>query len=321
VTLLGLELGDGQTSGHEQQDSSEAFKRECVELGQLSAASRLRLDAKGPEAYREAHLTYRGPKSRKPYFERKWLSLRLSAIKRGMLVDGSVTPQFLAQTTGWLCPVTLQMFSRDDRSPDNPSVDRLSNEFTYVAGNICVLSRRANRAKGERSFEEVLRLAQTKQPSDGLSPQEWSRLASLMYGVWARQKRHDPYLIPLAALPAPHIFITVSQLAQSLLTHYYSAPERHDEGTALFLRVTRAAGCGEQRFSSVREQLTAALSEAEYAGDAWLHSAVFDAFSTWYDACRLLLVPLMERLADARAAQYVDPVATLEWPKPLRHNR
>jgi hypothetical protein len=306
--------GASRTSERWSQSLSARFERECHELGQLSAQAKLRLDLKGPDVYRQAFDAYRGPTSRKPYFERKWLSLRLSAIKRGMVVDSSVTPSFLASITGWLCPVTLQMFCRDARSPDNPSVDRLANEFTYVAGNICVLSRRANRAKGERCFEDVLRLAKAEQHCDGLTPQEWSRLASLMYGAWARQRQDDPYLVPLAALPPPNVFITTSQLTQSLLTYYYSSPERHAEGTALFLRITQAAGCGASLFDELREKLTAGLAVEQYAGDAWLRPDVFRALTVWFDACRPSLVPLMERLADRRTAQVADPVATLEWP-------
>jgi hypothetical protein len=142
-----------------------------------------------------------------------------------------------------------------------------------------------------------------------------------MYGAWAHQKKDDPYLIPLAALPAPNIFITVSQLTQSLLTHYYSTPDGQAEGTALFLRVTRAAGRDEALFHELREQLTTALADEEYVGDAWLRAAVFDAFCRWYDACRTSLVPLMERLGAAHTAKFEDPVATLEWPATQRHNR
>ncbi len=274
----------------------------------------MRLDPRGSDAYRRAHEAYRGPTSRKPYFERKWLSLRLSAVKRGMVVDDSVTPRFLASITGWTCPVTLQMFSRDARSPDNPSVDRLANEFTYVAGNICVLSQRANRAKGERCFEEVLRLARAEHDGDGLAPREWSRLASLMYGAWARQRNADPYMVPLAALPPPNVFITISQLTQSLLTYYYSSPARFAEGTTLFLRVTQAAGCSASVFNELRERLTAGFAVEQHAGDVWLRPDVFGALSVWFDACRLSIVPLMECLADRRTAQVADPVATLEWP-------
>lgn len=93
------------------------------------------------------------------YFERKWLSLRLSAVKRGMVVHATVTPAFLGRVVPARCPVTLEPFDIDGKSPRNPSIDRLVNEVTYLAGNVCALSLRANRAKGERSFEEVARVA------------------------------------------------------------------------------------------------------------------------------------------------------------------
>lgn len=290
------------------------FERECRDLGAACARGRMRLDERGPAAYRQAHAAYAGPKSFPPYYFRKWLSLRLSAVKRGMLVDATVTPAFLERVTEGHCPVTLQPFSTEGKSPGNPSVDRLVNEVTYLAGNICVLSLRANRAKGDLSFEEVAQLAQAGEARAGLEPIEWMRLASLMYGSWARAyRRGDPYLLPLAALPSPGMFMSTSQVVQLLLTRQYANANHAGFASVRWLELTRRGDCEEAVFLDLAVKLTHALRVEDYLGDAWLSNEVFDAFVVWYNACRTAVIPAIEELLQKHQARVGDSVSNLDW--------
>jgi hypothetical protein len=296
------------------------FERECLDLGAACARARMRLDERGPEAYRLAHAAYAGPKSFPPYYVRKWLSLRLSAVKRGMVVDGTVTPAYLERVTEGRCPITLQPFSTEGKSPGNPSVDRLVNEVTYLAGNICVLSLRANRAKGDLSFEEVAELAQAGGAHAGLEPIEWMRLASLMYGAWARAyRRADPFLLPLAAIPGPGMFMSTSQVVQLLLTRQHADANQADLASARWLELTREAGCEESVFFDLAAKLTHALVAVEHLGDAWLTSEVFEAFVAWYNASRTAVIPAIEELLQKHQARVGDAVATLDWPTASRY--
>lgn len=290
------------------------FDLECVAVGQLCAAAKMRLDERGPEAYRTSFAAYRGPKSFPSYYERKELSLRLSAIKRGMVVDPSVTPDFLERVTEGRCPVTLEPLDTRGKSPQNPSVDRLVNEVTYLAGNICVLSMRANRAKGEKTFEEVAALAQAGVPSDGLAPVEWMRLASLMYGAWAHAYRQaDPYLLPLAATPGPGMFMSTSQVIQLLLTRHFGGCGQQEVATNLWLDMTRRSGCAEGVFLEFRDQLVQALVEESHPGDAWLRGQVFEAFVRWYSACSERVNSEVEGLLRHHQASLADSSASREW--------
>jgi len=239
-----------------------------------------------------------------------------------MVVDGSVTPAFLERITGGCCPVTLQPLSTAERSPSNPSVDRLVNEVTYRAGNICVLSRRANRAKGELRFEEVAELAQAGEPHAGMEPLEWMRLASLMYGAWSRAYRHeDPYLLPLAAIPGPGLFTSTSQVVQLMLTRQYSNPDGSDQFTAQWLEFTAKGQCPESAFLDLRDRLVQALAGEEHAGNAWLHGDVFESFVAWYTACKPAVVPAIEELLSKYQARIGDSSATLHWPSTSRYAR
>jgi hypothetical protein len=303
-------------------DAAAAFERECLDLGAASAAARMRLDKRGPEAYRRAHEAYRGPREVPQYYARKWLSLRLSAVKRGMVVDPTVTPAFLERVTNGCCPVTLQPFSTEGKAPTNPSVDRLVNQVTYRAGNICVLSLPANRAKGERSFEEVAQLAQAGEPHAGLEPLEWMRLASLMYGAWARAYRQaDPYLLPLAAIPGPGMFMSTSQVVQLLLTRQFASDSGGSAATERWLGLTEECGCPASVFLDLHERLTAALAEEAHPGNAWLHGDVFETFVAWYTASSATINPVVEELLQKHQARAGGRVATLEWPTESRYMR
>jgi len=263
-----------------------------------------------------------GPKRFRPYFERKWLSLRLSAVKRGMVVDATVTPAFLSRITDGRCPVTLETLDTQGKSTKNPSVDRLVNEVTYLAGNVCVLSLRANRAKGELSFEQVAQLAEAGEPHAGLAPVEWMRLASLMYGAWSRAYRQaDPYLLPLAAIPGPGMFTSTSQVVQLLLTRHFSAGSDQVAATNRWLEMTRRSGCREDVFIVFKDLLASALAEEVHAGDAWLHGDVFEAFVCWYRACKNVVMAEVEALLLQHQGHHADAAATLHWPTTSRYQR
>lgn len=298
-----------------------AFVDECKALGQACAQARMRLDERGPGPYQAGFRSYDGPKKFPSYFARKCLSLRLSAVKRGMLVDPTVTPEFLELITNGRCPVTLEELDIQGKSPQNPSVDRLVNEVTYLAGNICVLSMRANRAKGEKTFEEVAALAQAGEPSGGLEPLEWMRLASLMYGAWARAiKQGDPHLLPLAAIPGRGMFMSTSQVVQLLLTRFCQAGAGQTEALARWLELTQEGGGHVSQFQELQAALYEALAEEDYPGDAWLHAEVFNAFVGWFNACHRAVIPFIERLLHEQQERRADPVARLLWPTTGRYH-
>jgi len=56
-----------------------------------------------------------------------------------------------------VCPVFGTPFSYGERGdcPDAPSLDRIDNSKGYVKGNVCVISNRANKVKGDASLSEL----------------------------------------------------------------------------------------------------------------------------------------------------------------------
>lgn len=131
-------------------------------------------------------------------FVRKWLQLRVNAYRRGRLAQDDVTPAFLQEIDTDQCPVTLLKLTHGELVESDWSVDRLNNNGAYARDNLAIISTRANTAKGNKSFEEVVVLSKGTQAVEGLTPREWLRLAVLMFGVSLIEDKSRNMLLPLA---------------------------------------------------------------------------------------------------------------------------
>ncbi len=99
---------------------------------------------------------------------RKWLQLRFSAWRRGRAFEGTqVTPNFLAQIDVPLCPITRSALTHASGAGSDASVDRVCNAAGYAAGNLAVMSARANEAKADLI---VPRRAHRRQTARSLGP-------------------------------------------------------------------------------------------------------------------------------------------------------
>lgn len=264
-----------------------SFDDECRQLGEACAQHELRRDAKAPGTFLAAFDAYHGPTVKVGYYVRKWLGLRCNAVKRGFVVDPSITPDVLREMTGKICPVSLIPFVMTGKSPANPSVDRLLNDGVYALGNLAVFSQRVNRAKGDKSFEEVSAIAQRGESADGLQFIEWARLASLMYGGWCTAGRESRFIVPLAVVPPKHVFTPTSQVVQLLLMRW-CGDKRYDENQReLLLSSMRSCSPSaevEDLFDKLVDRLGPALRSEKHAPNTWLRPKVFDAFLSWYEA-------------------------------------
>lgn len=270
------------------------FSLECHILGQACARAKLRLDPKAPKVLRDAFQEYRGLKAFPNYFERKWLSLRLSAVKRGMILDSTVDATFLERLTPKICPVTLEVLDTDSKTSSNPSVDRLVNEGTYAAGNLCMFSIRANQAKADMSFEDVARIASAMEPHGKLKAIEWMRLVSLMYGAWCESVGvGDPHIVPLVTYPPPNLFTTQSQNVQWLLLRHCRS-EVWPDSLQIWLTATRDAGGSVDDFIQMASSLKAAIDLEEYPPSAWYRTEVFKPFTAWYLQTKVCIRPLLD---------------------------
>lgn len=141
---------------------------------------------------------------------RKWLQLRLHAWLRGRSVELlQVTPRYLQLIDAEHCPITRAALSTATLEASDASVDRVRNDAGYAAGNLAVMSRKANQAKAAHGFREALQIvaaAEARGQSgsrdgiDGLTAAQWARVAVLCSFVEALP-HEEAAALPLLLLP------------------------------------------------------------------------------------------------------------------------
>ena len=123
---------------------------------------------------------------------RKWLQLRLHAWLRGRSVKlVQVTPNYLQQIDVSHCPITRVALSSATLEASDASVDRVRNDAGYAAGNLAVMSTKANHAKASHGFRDALRFVQQIEApraprADGAAAAPMQGIAGLGAEQWAR---------------------------------------------------------------------------------------------------------------------------------------
>jgi hypothetical protein len=118
-------------------------------------------------------------------FTRKWLHLRLNAWLQGRVFEvQQVNPAFLRRIDVPVCPVTREVLTHGTGEPSDASVDRVFNDAAYAAGNLAVMSTRANRAKSDYGVDDAMAFVRQIDVGqlhqiDGLSAEHWARIAVL----------------------------------------------------------------------------------------------------------------------------------------------
>ncbi len=150
---------------------------------------------------------------------RKWLQLRLNAWLRGRSVElFQVTPHYLQQIDRRLCPITRVELSSSSIQDSEASIDRVRNDAAYAAGNLAVMSRRANQAKGAHGFAQAIQFVRKLEDRPlleigGLGAAGWRRIAILCSFV-EPIPHADACTLPLLVLPPRrlHMFNPVQSL-------------------------------------------------------------------------------------------------------------
>ena len=212
-------------------------------------------------------------------FVRKWLQLRLNAFDRRRCVDERVTPAFLQKIDVQFCPVTRELLTHGTNSPTDWSVDRLNNDGAYAPGNLAVVSTRANKAKGARSFREVVGLWK-RNDDTRLSADEWLRLATLMLGPSHAERSSLAPVLPLVAPIAPWTIATPTQVVQYLFTTAALTAATRNAMVRDF-RPINVGDHARNRFERFSDVMRDKLKRASPRWDVWLDPTVMSAFVGW----------------------------------------
>lgn len=168
---------------------------------------------------------------------RLWLGLRLQAWLRGRAFEEvMVTPRFVAQIDVPTCPVLqlpLTHSAQGALAPTDAVVMPLYEGAGCAAGNLAVVSRRAEQARAALSgqeMDEIVRRLEAGEAEEvaGLDLSAWRRLAtltSLATPPCAGASTVQAALLPLHLLPPPRVrVLNPLQGVQALLTLVFTAP-------------------------------------------------------------------------------------------------
>lgn len=181
---------------------------------------------------------------------RKWLQLRLNAWMRGKAFDTlAVTPHLLRVIDVPRCPITGEVLTQGTGGLSDASVDRVNNDAGYAAGNLAVMSVRANRAKSAYDWRDAAAFARQVEAGqlgtiDGLTAEHWARLASLM-SLCTPLTHAEAACLPLLVLPPVRLrVLNPVQALQVVITMRFCQPgqmPRVDPLVALVPADARAA--------------------------------------------------------------------------------
>ena len=163
-------------------------------------------------------------------FVRKWLQLRLNAWLRGRAFEGTqVNPAFLRQIDVPVCPITREPLTHGTGEPSDASVDRVFNGAGYAAGNLAVMSTRANSAKSSYGTDDAMAFVRQIEAGklgqiDGLSAEHWARIAVLTSFVTPMSHARAATL-PLLVLPPNRLrVLNPVQSLQVMLSLQFTRP-------------------------------------------------------------------------------------------------
>jgi hypothetical protein len=225
-------------------------------------------------------------------FTRKWLQLRLNAWRRGRVFDcEQVNPAFLRQIDVAVCPVTRELLTHGTGELSDASVDRVFNDAAYAAGNLAVMSTRANHAKSGYGADDAMAFVRQIERGqlgqiDGLSAEHWARVAVL--ASFATPMPHaSAASLPLLVLPPNRL--RVLNPVQSLQV-------------MLSLQFNRA---GHARRCTALAALMPS-SEARHAFNVFMHTLL---------ARRLAAGRMVDTLAERHAVEdlWRDPLVNQRW--------
>jgi len=205
---------------------------------------------------------------------RRWLELRLWAWLQGRSFEEvQLTPNYLQQIAVSHCPIT-----RETLGNEQASIDRVRNDAGYAAGNLVMMSRRANQAKGALDFAAACEHAALGERNSGLTPEQWQRVAVLTSFV-TELPHAQAARLPLAVLPPNRLrLFNPIQALQTLVTRQFMQAGWSQRLARLQALMPEAAQAEFNRF--VLALAPRALAAGAHADALALRWALEDAWTT-----------------------------------------
>lgn len=238
---------------------------------------------------------------------RKWLQLRLNAWLRGKAFEPvQVTPHFLQRIDVARCPITGLALTHGTGTDTDASVDRVNNLAGYAAGNLAVMSVRANRAKSDCDWRDAAMFVRQIEAGgleriDGLDARAWARLAALM-SYCTPLDHADAARLPMLVMPPPRLrILNPVQAVQAALTACFARAGRVARVDTLASRFPAPVR------PEVRSLLTTLLARRIAAGPAATAAQLVAALEAAW--CERLVLRRWQRVALAMDPGSCEAVA------------
>ncbi|MGM9516273.1 hypothetical protein ACS5PK_18630 [Roseateles sp. DB2] len=262
----------------------------------------------------------------------RWLQLRTHAWARGRSFETTLlTPNYLQQLDTEHCPISRLPLNDVPGDPCQRSLDRVRDDAGYAAGNLAMMSRQANTAKGRRDLASLQAAAQSLQQGPirhmgGLDASAWQRLALLSSFV-TPLSHEEAATLPLHVLPPNRLrLFNPIQALQALVTRQFATAGWSQRLARLEALLPADQQADFNRFVLAfvprvmqRQQLQAAHEIRWTLEDAWGHDLVqrrwtrFSLRLTAAQAEQLVQRAAAKRLCPVHVQQHENPAATEGW--------
>ena len=146
-----------------------------------------------------------------------------------------MTPNYLSQIDAAHCPITREALTHATCTTSDASIDRVRNDAGYAAGNLVVMSTRANAAKGDADFDAALARMRFAEAATGGTPSplaaaepatltaaQWARIAILCSFV-TELGHNQAAALPLLVLPPNRLrLFNPVQALQAVVTRQFA---------------------------------------------------------------------------------------------------
>jgi hypothetical protein len=193
------------------------------------------------------------------------------------------------------------------------SVDRINNDGAYAAGNLMVMSTKANGAKGAKHYVEIASLAAipAHETSNGLSGREWARIACLMVG--AEGLTDDaPALGPLLTRIPEDCRVPLFFLVQQMVLVAGRTSSLRNRMVRSLNRL-HAVSDKHLALSFAAERLARLRRHVEYEYDALADETVLRLLRSWYTSLPPTSNYGLLRFCTAYGANHLEPSLPRAW--------
>jgi hypothetical protein len=233
-------------------------------------------------------------------FTKKWLQLRYHAYLRNRTVSESIDTKLLQAIDISFCRITKKNLTHSTKGPDDWSVERLCNVAGYALGNITIISKEANEARGSMNFEEICAASTSSRATNGLKAHEWMRYKDLVRGpyFWAGHvKGIEPLSTPVAKL----VFCAPSQLLQDI--SFWAIAHKHRERRELskkILNIISPKSSSKKKLKKLFTRIDRHFEKGHLLFQTFSNKSCMEEFKDWYEATDLTVKSYLDFFSGAR---------------------